>query len=519
MDINIDSQIVVQKSSNWAADNTVYSNKRILVTSDEYYGSTDQRKFKIADGTQTWSNLDYMPISQTLAQVLANGNSTNEIDIISNNGQSFIRVQDLQLYLERRTNNYLNQLTFATATVLAYENLLNGKYGSTYINDTFNRVQHSNLIQLDSPTINLAQGTVSKFLKTDASNNIEYVDSPVDVNTIGSAINGATSATPNDTDLVMSVDTSVAKKNTWTQIKTFLKTYFDTVYAATSSLANYVTLGTIQTITAQKTFETSNNTPTIVATHTSGSGEVLQINKSGNGEGIIINKLSGSGAAMSIYGASINLDSLTAGQILELNANKVVISVAKNSGYNLALGTTAGTVLEGNRITQTITNGVTDKAPSEDAVFDALALKANLTDSRFGSTFQCFAAVTSLSASTSYNFGCNPTLTASTGTTARVFSFMNAGTVTKVQLTISLTGTVGSSQACDVYLRNITTATDNLLGQITYDQGANTTTSFLWTPSITVANTTDFWTIKITTGAFTTNPTNVYHNARIFNQI
>jgi hypothetical protein len=40
---------------------------------------------------------------------------------------------------------------------------------------------------------------------------------------IGSVINAATTATPNDTDLVISVDSSVAIKITWTQIKTFLK--------------------------------------------------------------------------------------------------------------------------------------------------------------------------------------------------------------------------------------------------------------------------------------------------------
>jgi len=68
-----------------------------------------------------------------------------------------------------------------------------------------------------------------------------YTGTSVDVNTIGVAINGAASATPNDTDLVMSVDTSVAKKNTWTQIKAFLKTYFDTVYTTTSAVASQIT--------------------------------------------------------------------------------------------------------------------------------------------------------------------------------------------------------------------------------------------------------------------------------------
>jgi len=53
MDINLDSQIVVQTEAQWSNDATVYSAKRILVVSNLFYGSTDQRKFKIADGTQT----------------------------------------------------------------------------------------------------------------------------------------------------------------------------------------------------------------------------------------------------------------------------------------------------------------------------------------------------------------------------------------------------------------------------------------------------------------------------------
>ena len=79
----------------------------------------------------------------------------------------------------------------------------------------------------------------------------------------------------------------------------------------------------------------------------------------------------------------VKLTGLTASQIVETDASKNLVSVAKQDGYNLPLGTTAGTVLEGDRITQVITNGVTDKVPSQNAVYDALALKADIASPTF----------------------------------------------------------------------------------------------------------------------------------------
>lgn len=50
---------------------------------------------------------------------------------------------------------------------------------------------------------------------------------------IGALINGSTNATPIDTDYVATSDatTPLLKKITWTNVKTFLKTYFDTLYS------------------------------------------------------------------------------------------------------------------------------------------------------------------------------------------------------------------------------------------------------------------------------------------------
>ena len=48
-------------SANWTSNNPILSAGEVAFTSDVFYTSTDQQRFKIGDGVQTWTQLDYVP--------------------------------------------------------------------------------------------------------------------------------------------------------------------------------------------------------------------------------------------------------------------------------------------------------------------------------------------------------------------------------------------------------------------------------------------------------------------------
>jgi hypothetical protein len=79
--VNIPSQLVIQTAAEWAADSDVYGQHNILVTSDVYYSGTDQRKFKLANGVDTWSDLDYMPLGGSASWGGITGTLSDQTDL------------------------------------------------------------------------------------------------------------------------------------------------------------------------------------------------------------------------------------------------------------------------------------------------------------------------------------------------------------------------------------------------------------------------------------------------------
>jgi hypothetical protein len=213
-----------------------------------------------------------------------------------------------------------------------------------------------------------------------------------------------------------------------------------------------------------------------------------------NGAGVKRFSVNGNGRIFS--------EDLTALRIVETDASKNLISVAKNSGYNLALGTTAGTVLEGNRITQTITNGVTTSAPSEDAVFDALADKKDTQSQIFISN------VLSPADSTTYYF--SQSLTPTTTAANHAFRLPYNGIVRGASIVSRSNSVSGSTENNTINFRNITTTTSTLISNTvkTNSSATQMITNIATGLNISFLSTDEFC-LEWITPAYATNPTNI----------
>lgn len=160
-----------------------------------------------------------------------------------------------------------------------------------------------NVANLDtSTTANITDSTNKRFV-TDA--NLTTIGNQSGTNTgdetaarIGTLISGSSAATPNDADLVATADASVLKKITWTNIKAFLKTYFDTLYPAGSGTSTGTNTGDNAAnglysglaASKQDTLVSATNIKTVNGSNLLGSGDLVV-----SGSGITVGNAIASG--------------------------------------------------------------------------------------------------------------------------------------------------------------------------------------------------------------------------------
>ena len=96
----------------------------------------------------------------------------------------------------------------------------------------------------------------------------------------------------------------------------------------------------------------------------------------------------------------------------------------------------------------------------------------------------------------------------------RRFNFDKSETVKEIHLN-SFHANAATSEDLTLYLRNSTLGVDYLIGTFKQNFTLNTSKSFAFTGLNISVNSTDFWTIKLVTPAFVTNPTNVNYSVKI----
>jgi hypothetical protein len=70
-------QLRKDTEANWTSNNPVLLSGEVAVTTDDLYTQTDQPRFKIGNGVDTWSALDYQPVDTQLTALVVNGTGSN----------------------------------------------------------------------------------------------------------------------------------------------------------------------------------------------------------------------------------------------------------------------------------------------------------------------------------------------------------------------------------------------------------------------------------------------------------
>jgi len=160
-----------------------------------------------------------------------------------------------------------------------------------------------------------------------------------------------------------------------------------------------------------------------------------------------------------------------------IGANDLVI-VGVSNGTDYDLKSVTGNQLVGAAVAQTITNGVTTTAPSQDAVFDALALKV---DTVVGSRLITSAESTLIGNTSGVNTGDETVTTIKSKLGVTILSGSNTGdeTITTIKTKLGITTLSGSNTGDQDLTPYATKSTPTFTGLTTLDTVKVTTGNYI----------------------------------------
>jgi len=460
-------------SANWTTNNPILLSGEMALSTDVLYTGTDQPRYKIGNGVDTWTNLDYVPEGSTsypenLFLTVVNKTGDNLLAT----GYKVLKVQSAQG--ERLAVDYAlanNDANSADTIGVVYENINNNQTGKIVVIgeltglDTTGNIQGETWTDGDllflspfvdgeitniRPTAPNHTVVIGYVVHSNANNGKIYIK--IDNGYEIGELHNCYLPSPNNNDGIFWSSGTTRYENK--SITTVLG--YTPENSANRGVANgYAPLASDAKVDAAYL-------PAYV-------DEVLEYANL---------------AAFPVTGASDKI-------YIALDTNKVYrwsgsvyIEVAANSGVWGA-------------ITGTITN--------QTDLQNALNLKYNV--------YNLSSATTNLADATTYYLSFNFEALAVTEA-VRQFSFDKTETIKEFILT-SLHAVGGSAGNVTIYIRNITTATDYLVGTYSENFTANTAKTFKFTGLNIAVNDTDFWTVKILTPTWVTNPTSVRYGIRL----
>lgn len=265
-------------------------------------------------------------------------NTVNKTDVVTGNETSSIKFLSVKGVFDWVSSLFVQKnatITGATKTKITYDSkglVTTGADATTAdIADSLNKryVTDANLT------------TIGNTSGTNSGNET--------VNTIGSLVNGSTVATPNDTDLIPNIESSVMKKITWTNIKAFLKTYFDTLY--------------------QDVLQSGTNIKTINGSSILGSGDLVVSAVSTNQTAMLttIQTTTSNGIPTLLTGFTFTVP---AGKTMFLNSILIYTTAATSTGCKHAIRIAHGNGANGNAQGSVFIYSNINSAPSNTGVSD-----------------------------------------------------------------------------------------------------------------------------------------------------